>query len=91
MEQLVGGGLGLVIGLAIAILVGAIIGWMASLIVRRQGSGFWGDVLIGIAGSLLANLLLPAVGVSLAGPVSGILAALAGAVLLLLVLRLLWR
>ena len=35
------------------IVVGAVVGWLAGLIVKGSGYGFWGDVLIGIGGSIL--------------------------------------
>lgn len=87
--QAIGTGVGLLIGLLIAIVVGAVVGWLASLIVKGSGSGFWGDVLFGIGGSILASYLFPAVGISLgSGLVGSFVMALIGAVLLILVFRL---
>ncbi len=56
--EAIGAGVGLVIGLLIAIVIGAIVGWLAGLIVKGGGSGFWSNVLVGIGGSILANVLL---------------------------------
>jgi uncharacterized membrane protein YeaQ/YmgE (transglycosylase-associated protein family) len=90
--EMVGGGLGLVIGLLIVIVIGAVVGWLASLIVRGSGSGFWSDVLVGIGGAIIARFLFPAIGVGFGdGIIGSILPALIGAVLLLLVLRLIRR
>ena len=50
--EAVGTGLGLVIGLLIMIVVGAVVGWLAGLIVKGSGLGFWGDVVVGIGGSI---------------------------------------
>lgn len=83
--------MGVVAGLIIAITIGAIVGWIASLIVKGSGSGFGMDVVIGIAGSLIANILLPAVGIGLAGVVGSFIAAIIGAVILLLIFRLIRR
>lgn len=44
--------------------VGAVVGWLAGLIVKSGGSGFGGNVLIGIARSSLAGFLRPLVGVT---------------------------
>lgn len=89
--ETVGAGVGLVIGLLIAIVVGALVGWLGSLIVKGQGSGFWGDVLFGIGGSILAGRVLPLLGVPLAGWVGSFVAALIGAVALILIVRLVRR
>ncbi len=91
MEEAVGTGMGIVAGLIIAVVIGALVGWIASLIVKGSGSGFWMDVVIGIAGSLIANILLPMIGVGLSGAVGSFLAAIIGAVILLLVVRLIRR
>ncbi|MWD26251.1 GlsB/YeaQ/YmgE family stress response membrane protein [Aquicoccus sp. SCR17] len=76
------------IGLLLLIVIGAVVGWLASLIVKGSGSGFWMDVLIGIGGSLLAGYVLPLLGIPLGGWVGSFIAALIGAVILILVGRL---
>lgn len=87
--EAVGAVVGGAIGLVIAIVVGAIVGWLASLIVKGSGSGFWGDVLFGIGGSWLAGWLLPALGISFGNSLIGaLLAMLIGAVVLILIVRL---
>ncbi len=89
--EVIGAGVGLVIGLLIAIVIGAIVGWLAGLIVKGGGSGFWSNVLVGIGGSILANVLLPIIGISFGSVVGSFLAALIGAVILLLLFRLIRR
>jgi uncharacterized membrane protein YeaQ/YmgE (transglycosylase-associated protein family) len=90
--QAVGAGVGLLIGLAIMIVVGAVVGWLASLIVKGSGSGFWWDVLIGIGGSILAGYLLPAIGVNFgSGVIGALVPAVIGAIILLLIVRLIRR
>lgn len=85
--EAVGAVVGGVIGILIVIVVGAVVGWLASLIVKGSGSGFWGDVLFGIGGSFLAGWLLPLLGISLGGLVGNLLAAVIGAVILILIVR----
>ncbi|WP_433990144.1 hypothetical protein SuNHUV7_14550 (plasmid) [Pseudoseohaeicola sp. NH-UV-7] len=63
--EAVGTGLGLVIGLLIMIVVGAVVGWLAGLIVKGSGLGFWGDVVVGIGGSILAGFLFPMLGITI--------------------------
>ncbi|OSQ42902.1 hypothetical protein MGEO_20195 [Marivita geojedonensis] len=84
--------MGLVIGLSIAIVVGAIVGWLASLIVKGSGSGLLTDILIGIGGSIVASFLFPALGLTFGGnTIAAILSPLVGAVILLLIIKLLRR
>ena len=90
--EALGAGIGVVAGFLIAIVVGAVIGWLASLIVKGSGSGLLVDVLVGIGGSIIASYLFPAIGIpSDTGIVGAFLAALIGAVLLLLIIKLIRR
>src|SRR5437660_8308142 len=74
----------------VILLVGIIAGWLAGKVVRGAGFGILGDLLIGIVGAFIGNWLLPKVGIHLGtGVVSAIVNATIGAILLLLVLRLL--
>jgi len=83
----VGGVMGGIIGLAIVVVIGAVVGWLASLIVKGSGSGFWGDVLYGIGGSILAGYVLPILGIPLGGAIGSLIAAIVGAVVLILIVR----
>jgi uncharacterized membrane protein YeaQ/YmgE (transglycosylase-associated protein family) len=72
--------------LLIILVVGLIAGWLAGQIVQGAGFGIVGDLLIGIAG---AFMLLPQFGLHLgSGIISAIINATIGALLLLLVIRL---
>lgn len=74
------------------IVVGAVAGWLAGLVVRGAGFGLIGDIIIGIVGAFLAGLILPRLGVHLGvGIVGAIIDAFIGAVILLLILRLVRR
>jgi uncharacterized membrane protein YeaQ/YmgE (transglycosylase-associated protein family) len=76
----------------IFLLVGAIAGWLAGLIVRGAGFGLIGDIVIGIVGAFIAGWLFPRLGIHLiAGLVGEIVDATIGAVILLLVIRLVRR
>lgn len=79
-------------GLLILAVFGAIIGWLASIIVKGSGSGLLTDIIVGIAGSWLAGFALPRMGISIGGGwIGAIIAATAGAVVLLLLIRLIRR
>src|SRR3954464_8681374 len=49
------------------LVIGAVAGWLAGLIVRGAGFGLIGNIVIGIIGALVASWLLPKLGVSLGG------------------------
>jgi uncharacterized membrane protein YeaQ/YmgE (transglycosylase-associated protein family) len=78
--------------LLVILLIGAVAGWLAGLIVQGTGFGLIGDIVIGVVGALLAGLLFPALGVHFgSGLVSQIIAATLGAVILLVIARLVRR
>jgi uncharacterized membrane protein YeaQ/YmgE (transglycosylase-associated protein family) len=78
--------------LLIFLVVGAIAGWLAGLIVRGGGFGLIGDIIVGIVGAFIAGWLLPRLGIHLMpGFVGEVIDATIGAVILLLVLRLVRR
>jgi len=76
-------------GLLIILFVGLVAGWLAGQIVRGTGFGIIGDILVGIAGALIASLLFPRLGIHLgSGLLSEIIYSAIGAIILLLVVRL---
>jgi len=73
----------------VILFVGLVAGWLAGKIVRGTGFGIIGDILVGIAGALVASLLFPKIGIHLGtGLVSEIAYSAIGAIILLLVVRL---
>jgi uncharacterized membrane protein YeaQ/YmgE (transglycosylase-associated protein family) len=76
--------------LLVILVVGLVAGWLAGKIVQGAGFGLIGDIAIGIVGAFIGDWLLPQIGIHLgSGIVSAIVNATIGAVLLLLVVRLL--
>ena len=59
-------------GILAALVIGAIAGWLAGLIVRGAGFGLIGNIVVGIIGALVASWLLPQLGVSLAARHAGL-------------------
>ena len=51
-------------GILVILFVGLVAGWLAGKIVRGTGFGIIGDILVGIAGALLASLLFPKLGIT---------------------------
>jgi uncharacterized membrane protein YeaQ/YmgE (transglycosylase-associated protein family) len=78
--------------LIIWLVIGAVAGWLAGLLVKGYGFGLIGNILVGIAGAIIAGWLLPQIGFVIAGGIlATILNAVIGAVILLLVIGLFRR
>ena len=76
------------------LVVGAIAGWLAGLLVKGFGFGLIGNILVGIVGALIGTWLMTRLNIRLASgaiPIASILNATIGAVLLLLVIGLVRR
>ena len=74
----------------VVLFVGLVAGWLAGKIVHGTGFGIIGDILVGIAGALIATFLFPRLGLHIGtGLLSEIIYSAIGAVILLLVVRLL--
>ena len=72
----------------VILFVGLVAGWLAGKIVSGTGFGIIGDILVGVAGALVASLLFPKVGIHRTGLVSEIIYSAIGAIILLLIVRL---
>ena len=79
-------------GLLVILLIGIVAGWLAGKVVRGGGFGLIGDLLVGIAGAFIASFLFPKLGVHIGtGIGEEIVYAMLGAIILLLVVRLIRR
>ncbi|THD44092.1 MAG: GlsB/YeaQ/YmgE family stress response membrane protein [Bradyrhizobium sp.] len=75
--------------LLIIVVVGVIAGWLAGQVVRGTGYGLLHDLIIGVIGAFIGGWLLPELNIHLGvGMIGAIINATIGAVLLLIVLRL---
>ena len=78
--------------IVIWLIVGAIAGWLAGMVVKGGGFGLIGDIVVGIIGAVIAGWLLPQIGIVIGGGLVGaIINAFIGAVILLIILRLIKR
>jgi uncharacterized membrane protein YeaQ/YmgE (transglycosylase-associated protein family) len=76
----------------IVLIVGAVAGWLAGLIVRGIGFGLIGNIIVGIVGAFIAGWLLPRIGIAIGGGiVASIINATIGAVVLLVIIGLIRR
>jgi uncharacterized membrane protein YeaQ/YmgE (transglycosylase-associated protein family) len=78
--------------LIILLIVGAVAGWLAGLIVKGYGLGLIGNIVVGIVGAFIASWLLPYFHISIgSGIIAAIIHATIGAVILLVILGLIRR
>lgn len=73
------------------IIIGAIAGWLAGLLVKGYGFGLLGNIIIGILGAGIAGLLAPRIGLYTESTGGNIVAALLGALILLFLVGLVRR
>ena len=79
-------------GLVIWLVIGAIAGWLAGLIMKGYGFGLVGNIVVGIVGAVIAGWLLPWIGLVFIGGIGAeIINAVIGAVILLAVIGLFKR
>jgi uncharacterized membrane protein YeaQ/YmgE (transglycosylase-associated protein family) len=73
------------------IIIGLLAGWLAGLIVRGSGFGLIGDLIVGVIGAVIGGWLFGLLGLAFYGIYGSLLTAVAGAVVLLIVVRLIRR
>jgi uncharacterized membrane protein YeaQ/YmgE (transglycosylase-associated protein family) len=69
------------------LLIGLIAGWLASLIIKREGKGIVNYLIIGVVGAVLGGWLFRLLHLAAYGLLGELAIATAGAVILLFVLR----
>ena len=75
-------------GIIVWLIIGAIAGWLAGLLVKGGGFGIIGDIVVGIVGALIGGWLAGVLGISIgSGFIASIITAVIGAVILLVILR----
>ena len=77
--------------LIILLIIGAIAGWLAGVVVKGYGFGLIGNIVVGIVGAFIGNWLFPQLGFTMEYPVGAIVSATVGAILLLFVIGLIRR
>ncbi|MCF6314205.1 MAG: GlsB/YeaQ/YmgE family stress response membrane protein [Verrucomicrobiales bacterium] len=70
------------------LLIGAVAGWLAGTLMRGGGFGIFGNIVVGIIGSMIGGFVFGLLGLSAGGLVGSIVMATAGAAILLFVVSL---
>jgi uncharacterized membrane protein YeaQ/YmgE (transglycosylase-associated protein family) len=74
------------------LIIGAIAGWLAGLLMKGRGFGILGDIVVGIIGAVLGGWLFGVLGISAGVGLPGsLIVAFVGAVVLLFLVRLIKR
>ena len=73
------------------IVIGAVAGWLAGLVVKGYGFGLIGNIIVGILGAGIAGFLAPSLGLYTASTGGNIVAATLGAIILLFLIGLVRR
>jgi len=75
-------------GLIWALIVGGIVGWLASIFMKtNKQMGILANILVGVIGSALGRWVAGAIGLAAYGAVASWAVAIAGAMLLIVVLK----
>jgi uncharacterized membrane protein YeaQ/YmgE (transglycosylase-associated protein family) len=73
------------------LLIGLAAGWLAGKIMKGGGFGLIGDLIVGVIGALLGGFLFGLLGITAAGLLGSLITATIGAIVLILLLRLIPR
>ena len=73
------------------IIIGAVAGWLAGLLVKGYDFGPIGNIIVGILGAAIAGFLAPSLGLYTASTGGNIVAATLGAIILLFLVGLVRR
>ena len=79
-------------GIIAWLIIGAIAGWLAGVLVKGGGLGLIVDIIVGIVGAFIGGWLAGLLGIHIGGGmISSIITAIVGAVILLFIIRLFRR
>ena len=73
--------------LLIYILIGVFIGWLAGIIYKGKGYGFLGNFVVGVVGTFIGRIIFWILGFHVHSFLWSIIAAVLGAILLLIIIN----
>lgn len=77
-----------IISLIIFLAVGALVGWLAGIIMTGRGFGVIGNIVVGIFGAVLGGFVFGYLGITTGGFLGSVIMATIGAVILLFIIGL---
>jgi len=72
----------------VLLIIGAIAGWLAGVVMKGGGFGLLGDIVVGIIGAFIGGWLFGVLNIAVGGPIGAVIMAFVGACVLLFVVRL---
>ncbi len=78
-----------IIDLIIFLAIGALVGWLADLLVKGRGFGLIGNIIAGIVGAVLGGFVFGLLGITTGGLLGSIVMATIGAIILLYIISVL--
>ncbi len=75
----------------VILFIGAVAGWLGSVIYKGSGLGLLGNIIIGILGGIVGYWLLGQLGVFMTGWLGAILTGAIGAIVILFLINLIFR
>jgi uncharacterized membrane protein YeaQ/YmgE (transglycosylase-associated protein family) len=73
------------------LVIGAIAGWLAGVVMKGRGFGVLGNIVVGVVGAVIGGFLFNALGIAFWGLLGTLLVAFIGAVILLFIVGLIKR
>ena len=73
------------------LVIGAIAGWLAGVVMKGRGFGILGNIVVGVVGAVIGGFLFNALGIAFWGLLGTLLVAFIGAVILLFIVGLIKR
>jgi len=70
------------------LIIGAVAGWLAGLLMKGKGFGLLGNIVIGCIGALIGGFLFGLFGLSSGSLLGSLITALVGAIVLIYIVRL---
>jgi uncharacterized membrane protein YeaQ/YmgE (transglycosylase-associated protein family) len=70
-------------GLIFTLIIGALAGWLAGKVMKGEGFGLIGNIVVGVVGAVLGGFLFGFLGVSAGGMIGSLVTATIGAIVLL--------
>jgi uncharacterized membrane protein YeaQ/YmgE (transglycosylase-associated protein family) len=74
-------------GLLLTLIIGALAGWLAGVLMRGGGYGLIADIIIGIIGAVIGRWLFGLLGFHVVGVLGALITATVGAVVLIAIVR----
>ncbi len=69
------------------LIIGAVAGWLAGQVMKGRGFGVLGNIVVGIVGSMLGHFAFGLIGIEASNLLGRLLVSLAGAILLIVIVR----